>query len=351
MTAKAYKNAGVDVVAGEALVRSIAPAVDRTKRPGVMGSIGGFGGLFDLKAAGFSDPILVAATDGVGTKLKLALEAGQLGGIGVDLVAMCVNDLVCQGATPLFFLDYYATSRLEVETAQAVIEGIALGCEQAGCALIGGETAEMPGLYAPGDFDVAGFAVGAGERGSLLPRDNVESGDVILGLSSNGLHSNGFSLVRKILAERSHGGSQPAPFDPSQSLAESLLQPTAIYVDPALALHRTGLVKAFAHITGGGLTENIPRALPNGLGAALDASSWNCPPVFSWLAQEGSLTEADMVETFNCGIGMVAIAAPSNAGELQDLLSELGIHAPVIGTVVDDAAKLVTVANAGRLIR
>ncbi len=350
MTAKAYKNAGVDVAAGDALVRAIAPAVKKTKQPGVMGSIGGFGGLFDLKQAGFTDPILVAATDGVGTKLKLALEAGQLDGIGVDLVAMCVNDLVCQGAKPLFFLDYYATSRLDVVVAQSVIEGIATGCEQAGCALIGGETAEMPGLYAAGDFDVAGFAVGAGERGNLLPRKTVEIGDTLLGLPSNGLHSNGFSLVRKILTEQSVSNSQPAPFDPSRSLAEALLTPTAIYAEPALALHQAGRVKAFAHITGGGLTENIPRALPDGLGASLDASCWRCLPVFPWLAREGALTERDMVETFNCGIGMVAIMDQTDAEFSQEILSDHGIDAPIIGTVTDDPGKQVTIMNTERLV-
>lgn len=350
MTAKAYKTAGVDVAAGEALVRAIAPAVNKTKRPGVMGSIGGFGGLFDLKDAGFADPILVAATDGVGTKLKLALEAGQLGGLGIDLVAMCVNDLVCQGANPLFFLDYFATSRLDVETAQAVIEGVALGCEQAGCALIGGETAEMPGLYTPGDFDIAGFSVGAAERGNLLPNGSVQDGDMILAFPSNGLHSNGYSLVRKILSDRELVTSQPAPFDLSASLAEALLRPTSIYVDAALALHRAGRVKAFANITGGGLVENIPRALPDGYGAALDAAKWTCPPVFPWLAREGSLTESDMIETFNCGVGMVAIVNSADAEPSQDLLSGLGIDAPIIGTVTEDSRKQVTVAHAERLV-
>ena len=288
VTANAYKDAGVDIEAGDALVQAIGPAVKRTTRPGVMGSIGGFGGLFDLKQVGFEDPILVAATDGVGTKLKLAIETGQLRGIGVDLVAMCVNDLVCQGATPLFFLDYFATSKLDVSFATSVIEGVADGCEQAGCALIGGETAEMPGLYAPGDFDIAGFAVGAAERGTLLPNNNVESEDVLLAIPSSGLHSNGFSLVRKIISDHGLKIDDQAPFNNSTTLGEALLEPTRIYVNASLALHKAGLAKAFAHITGGGLTENIPRVLPGNFSAELDANLWDCPHCSNGLRRLGN---------------------------------------------------------------
>lgn len=351
MTASAYKEAGVDIAAGDALVRAIGPAVARTKRPGVTGALGGFGALFDLKAAGFNDPMLVAATDGVGTKLKLALECQDLGGVGIDLVAMCVNDLVCQGATPLFFLDYFATARLDVEAATAVIGGIAKGCEIAGCALIGGETAEMPGLYAPGDFDLAGFAVGAAERGSLLPRTDIAAGDVLIALPSSGLHSNGFSLVRKIVADNQCDLQGPAPFDNGKTLGAALLEPTRIYVDAALALHKTGLVKALAHITGGGLTENIPRILPDGLGADMDAEAWPAPPLFGWLARTAGLNANDMTQTFNCGIGMVAVVAQADADAALAALKDLGLDggAPA-GVVVADETHAVRVAHTDRLI-
>lgn len=341
----AYKDAGVDIEAGDALVRAIGPAIARTDRPGVMGAIGGFGGLFDLKAAGFTDPVLVAATDGVGTKLKLALDCGELGGVGIDLVAMCVNDLVCQGASPLFFLDYFATSKLDVPSAQAVIEGIAKGCETAGCALIGGETAEMPGLYAPGDFDLAGFAVGAAERGTLLPRQDIEAGDLLIALPSSGLHSNGFSLVRKIVTQSGCDLADAAPFDNGRSLGAALLEPTRIYVAEALALHKTGRIKALAHITGGGLTENIPRILPKGLGANMDAQSWEAPPLFGWLARTAGLDAADMVQTFNCGVGMVAVIPAGDVDAVLADLKALGLEGSVAGRVVGDESHGVRVAN------
>jgi phosphoribosylformylglycinamidine cyclo-ligase len=290
-----YAEAGVDIAAGNALVERIKPAAARTARTGVMSGLGGFGALFDLKAAGYRDPILVAATDGVGTKLKLAVETGRLGGVGIDLVAMCVNDLICQGAEPLFFLDYFATGRLEVAEAAAVVEGIAEGCVRAGAALIGGETAEMPGLYAAGDFDLAGFAVGALERGAALPA-GVAEGDALLGLASAGVHSNGYSLVRRIAARAGLGWDAPCPFGPG-TLGEALLEPTRIYVRPALAALRAGGVRALAHVTGGGLTENLPRVLPVGLGAEVDLGAWDPPPVFAWLREAGGVAEAEMLRT------------------------------------------------------
>src|SRR5579863_3749460 len=279
-----YSAAGVDIDAGNAMVEAIKPLVRATRRPGADAEIGGFGGLFDLRAAGFRDPVLVAANDGVGTKVKIAIEAGIFDTIGVDLVAMCVNDIVVQGAEPLFFLDYFATGKLDVRQAREVIAGIASGCHEAGCALVGGETAEMPGVYREGDYDLAGFAVGAAERGALLTGATVTAGDVVLGLASSGLHSNGFSLVRRIVAGAGLAYGDPAPFAPQQSLAEALLEPTRLYVTSCLAAVRGGGVKALAHITGGGLIENIPRVLPAGLTAALDAGAWTLPPVFRWLA-------------------------------------------------------------------
>ena len=289
MPSMTYRGAGVDIDAGEALVERIKPLARATARAGVMGGIGGFGALFDLRAAGFTDPVLVASTDGVGTKLKLAIETGQHDSVGIDLVAMCVNDLVVQGAEPLFFLDYFATGQLEVEQAAAVVAGIAEGCRAAGCALIGGETAEMPGLYAAGDYDLAGFAVGAAERGRLLPR-GVAPGDVLLGFASTGVHSNGFSLVRRIVAAAGNAGwADPAPFAPAQTLGAALLTPTRIYVRSLLALHRAGLLKAAAHITGGGLPGNLPRVLPEGDAATIDARAWPLPPVFAWLARTGGV--------------------------------------------------------------
>ncbi|MEO1225952.1 MAG: phosphoribosylformylglycinamidine cyclo-ligase [Pseudomonadota bacterium] len=329
----AYRAAGVDIAAGDALVDAIKPAADATRRSGVVGGLGGFGGLFDLKAAGFRDPILVAATDGVGTKLKVAIDAGRHDTVGIDLVAMCVNDLVVQGAEPLFFLDYYATAKLSVEVARAVVAGIAEGCREAGCALIGGETAEMPGLYAQGDYDLAGFAVGAAERGHLITGETVKAGDAVIGIASDGVHSNGFSLVRKIVADQDLGYGSPAPFDPTNSLGAALLQPTRIYVRPCLGLVRAGVAKAFAHITGGGLVENIPRALPAGLGCRLDARSWSPQPVFRWLRQAGNLSEQDMARTFNCGLGMITVVAPDNVDQALGLLSDAGETAWVVGDV------------------
>ncbi|WP_102223797.1 phosphoribosylformylglycinamidine cyclo-ligase [Acidimangrovimonas sediminis] len=306
-----YAQAGVDIDAGNALVERIKPAAKRTARPGTMAGLGGFGALFDLKAAGYADPVLVAATDGVGTKLRIAIDTGHVGQVGIDLVAMCVNDLICQGAEPLFFLDYFATGKLQVEEAAQVIEGIAEGCATSGCALIGGETAEMPGMYHSGDFDLAGFAVGAMERGGDLPA-GVEEGDVLLGLASSGVHSNGFSLVRKVVERAGLGWADPAPFAQG-SLGEVLLTPTRLYVTSVLGALRAGGVHALAHITGGGLTENLPRVLPEGLGAAVDLGAWDLPPVFRWLAEGASLDEAELLKTFNAGIGMVVVVAEDRA--------------------------------------
>jgi phosphoribosylformylglycinamidine cyclo-ligase len=326
-----YAQAGVDIDAGTALVDRIKPAAARTARPGVTAGLGGFGALFDLRAAGYDDPVLVAATDGVGTKLKIAIETGLYDGIGVDLVAMCVNDLVCQGAEPLFFLDYFATGKLEVEAAARIVEGIAAGCADAGCALIGGETAEMPGLYAPGDFDLAGFAVGAMTRGAGLPA-GVEPGDVLLGLASDGVHSNGYSLVRRIVDRAGLGWDAPAPFE-TRALGPALLTPTRLYVRPALAAIRAGGVRALAHVTGGGLTENLPRILPAGLGAEIDLSAWPLPPVFGWLAAEGGLAQSEVLKTFNAGIGMVLVADADRADDLAAALDGAGETVHRIGRV------------------
>ncbi|MBG0811701.1 phosphoribosylformylglycinamidine cyclo-ligase [Methylosinus sp. H3A] len=329
-----YAQAGVDIDAGNRLVDLIRPAVRSTRRPGADGEIGGFGGLFDLKAAGFSDPVLVAANDGVGTKIKIAIESGVHDTIGVDLVAMCVNDLVVQGAEPLFFLDYYATGKLEPEAAAAVVSGIAAGCVEAGCALLGGETAEMPGLYSKGDYDLAGFAVGAAERSRLLPRAEVKEGDLLFGLPSSGAHSNGFSLIRRIVAEAGLAWDAPAPFASGQSLARALLAPTRIYVKPLLAaLKRSDAILALAHITGGGFPDNLPRVLPKGLGASLDLGAFRPPPVFSWLAQRGGVAEAEMLRTFNCGIGMVVIVARDGVDEALAALLEAGETPIAIGEI------------------
>lgn len=330
-----YAAAGVDIDAGNALVDRIKPAAAATLRPGVMGGLGGFGALFDLRAAGYSDPVLVAATDGVGTKLKLAIDTGLHGTVGIDLVAMCVNDLVCQGAEPLFFLDYFATGKLDVGAAAAVVEGIATGCAQAGCALVGGETAEMPGMYAAGDFDLAGFAVGAMERGGALPRD-VAEGDVLLGLASSGVHSNGFSLVRRVVEVAGLGWDDRAPFV-AAPLGAALLAPTRIYVRPLLAAIRLGGVHALAHITGGGLSENIPRVLPDGLGVEIALDAWALPPVFGWLRETAGIAEAEMLKTFNCGIGMVAVVAPDRARPLAEALEAAGETVHEIGRVVAGA--------------
>ena len=332
-TGMTYSQAGVDIDAGNALVERIKPAARRTARPGVTGGLGGFGALFDLKAAGFSDPVLVAATDGVGTKLRIAIDTGLVDGVGIDLVAMCVNDLVCQGAEPLFFLDYFATGKLDVDQATRIIEGIAEGCAQSGCALIGGETAEMPGMYHKGDFDLAGFAVGAMERGADLP-SGVQAGDVLLGLGSSGVHSNGYSFVRKVVELSGLGWDAASPFSEG-SLGAALLAPTRLYVRQTLAAVRAGGVHALAHITGGGLTENLPRVLPEGLGAAIDLSAWTLPPVFRWLAGTARMEEAELLKTFNCGIGMICVVAADRAGALKALLEEEGETVTVIGTVTE----------------
>ena len=326
-----YADAGVDIDAGNTLVERIKPAAKRTARPGVMSGLGGFGALFDLKGAGYVDPVLVAATDGVGTKLRIAIDTGNVDTIGIDLVAMCVNDLVCQGAEPLFFLDYFATGKLNVDEATRIINGIALGCEQSGCALIGGETAEMPGMYHKGDFDLAGFAVGAMERGAELPA-GVQAGDVLLGLGSNGVHSNGYSFVRKVVELSGLGWADPAPFADA-SLGEALLAPTRLYVTQTLAAIRAGGVHALAHITGGGLTENLPRVLPEGLGAHIDLSAWDLPPVFRWLAETAGMSEPELLKTFNSGIGMIVVVDPARADALAQLLTDAGETVHRIGTV------------------
>ena len=326
-----YAEAGVDIDAGNALVERIKPAAESTRRPGVMAGLGGFGALFDLKAAGYSDPILVAATDGVGTKLRVAIECGEFGGVGIDLVAMCVNDLVCQGAEPLFFLDYYATGRLDVENAARLVEGIAEGCRQAGAALVGGETAEMPGMYSGDDFDLAGFAIGAMERGGALPRD-VTEGDVLLGLASDGVHSNGYSLVRRIVEASGLGLNAASPFGEG-TLGSELLTPTRVYVRSALAALGTGALHGLAHVTGGGLTENVPRMLPEGLGAEIDLDAWDLPPVFGWLRLQGGVTDAEMLKTFNCGIGMVASVAADRADEVEGVFAAAGERVVRIGRV------------------
>ena len=312
MTSLTYRASGVDIDAGDALVERIKPLARATSRAGVLGGLGGFGALFDPRAAGFADPVLVATTDGVGTKLRLAIETGLLSSVGIDLVAMCVNDLVVQGAEPLLFLDYFATGRLDVAQAASVIGGIADGCKLAGCALVGGETAEMPGMYAGDDFDLAGFAVGAAERGTLLPQ-GVAPGDAVLGLASAGVHSNGFSLVRRIAEAAGLSWNDAAPFAPGSTLGEALLAPTRIYVRSLLALHRAGLLRAAAHITGGGLPGNLPRVLPDGLTAVLDASLWTLPPVFYWLARAGGVAAAEMLKVFNCGIGMALVVSDAAA--------------------------------------
>ena len=329
-----YAEAGVDIDAGNRLVELIRPMVRATARAGADAEIGGFGGLFDLKRAGFSDPVLVAATDGVGTKLKIAIDTGIHDTIGIDLVAMSVNDLVVQGAEPLFFLDYFACGVLAPEIGARVVAGVAAGCRQAGCALIGGETAEMPGLYQAGDYDLAGFAVGAAERGTLLPR-NLAAGDAVLGLASSGLHSNGFSLARKVVEQSGVAWDAPAPFDRARSLGEALLTPTRIYVKSCLAaIRETGAVKAIAHITGGGFPDNIPRVLPDGLGVRLDLARVPVTPVFKWLAAAGGVREAEMLRTFNCGLGMVAIVEADKADAVASLLAREGEQVVMLGEVV-----------------
>jgi phosphoribosylformylglycinamidine cyclo-ligase len=340
MKESAYKKAGVDIDAGDALVERIGKPVKATARAGVMAGLGGFGALFDLKAAGYKDPILVSSTDGVGTKLKVAIEAGLHGTVGIDLVAMCANDLVVMGAEPLFFLDYFACGKLDVDHAAAVITGIAQGCREAGCALIGGETAEMPGMYGGGDYDLAGFVVGAVERDRLLTGAAIAAGDVVLGLPSSGVHSNGYSLVRRIVETKAKNDyAAPAPFNKGKSLGEALLAPTRIYVRPLLkalgVMDKAGkpAIKGLAHITGGGLLENIPRIIPDDLAVRLDAASWPFPPVFSWLKKEGDVDPDDMARTFNCGIGMVIVCAPDQAGAIEKNLKDQGEAVYRIGAV------------------
>ena len=318
-----YKSAGVDIDAGAQLVNEIKPIVAKTRTAGVMAGLGGFGAGFDIKAAGFKDPILIGATDGVGTKLLIAREIARFDTIGIDLVAMCVNDVLCQGAKPLFFLDYFATGKLDVAPARDTIKGIAKGCEIAGCALIGGETAEMPDLYQAGDFDLAGFCLGALERGADLPRAPRE-GDVLLGMASSGVHSNGYSLVRKVVERTGLGWDAPCPFADG-SLGEALLTPTRIYVADVLDALDTPALQGLAHITGGGLTENLPRVLPDGLGALVDVSAWQLPPVFAWLMEVAGISLDSALNTFNCGVGMVAVVRADDADRMRDMLGDAGL--------------------------
>lgn len=347
-----YRAAGVDIDAGEALVEAIKPLAAATARPGTMGGIGGFGALFDLKAAGFADPILVSATDGVGTKLKIAIEAGIHQTVGIDLVAMCVNDLIVQGAEPLFFLDYHASGRLDVAQAREIIAGIASGCSEAGCALVGGETAEMPGMYSGSDYDLAGFAVGAAERDRLLPI-GVSPGDAILGLASSGVHSNGFSLVRKTVTASGLSWTDKAPFSspelppesPGATLARALMTPTRIYVRAVLALHHAGLLKAAAHITGGGLPGNLPRVLPARCGAVID-QPWPVPPVFAWLQQAGGVTTEEMLRVFNCGVGMALVVSDAEAAiQLLEAQGERVSRIGVIEQVTGDPGLRITLPD------
>jgi len=327
-----YAEAGVDIDAGNALVDAIKPLAKSTRRPGADGSLGGFGALFDLKAAGFSDPLIVSTTDGVGTKLKIAIDTGLHDTVGIDLVAMCVNDLLAQGAEPLLFLDYYATGKLDVETAKRVVAGIAEGCRQAGCALSGGETAEMPGMYGDGDYDLAGFCVGAVERDALLPRlDDQQPGDLLIGLGSSGPHSNGYSLVRRIVEKSGLSWTDPAPFAPGKTLAQALMTPTRIYIAAMMPLIRAGLIKACAHITGGGLIENPPRVLADGVTANFDWNAWDMPAVFQWLQATGGVADEEMRRTFNCGVGLMLVVAPQDAEPVLAALLQAGEDAFVCG--------------------
>ncbi len=329
-----YADAGVSIDAGDALIERIKPMAKSTRRPGADVMLGGFGGAFDLKSAGFQDPVLVSGTDGVGTKLRIAIDTDVLETVGIDLVAMCVNDILAQGAEPLFFLDYFATGHLDTQRAASVISGIADGCRQSNCALIGGETAEMPGMYEGKDFDLAGFVVGAAERGSLLPRlDDMKPGDVLIGLASSGPHSNGYSLIRKVVEISGLSWQDSAPFAPGKTLAEALLEPTRIYVDTVLPVIRKGIIKGLAHITGGGLTENTPRMLPSNLVPEYDMDSWTRPAVFTWLQETGGIEESEMQRAFNCGIGMVLAVAKSDADQALTMLSDNGEDAMIIGTL------------------
>jgi len=329
-TGLSYRDAGVDIDAGNALVDRIRPHAASTRRPGITGDLGGFGGLFDLAATGYTDPVLVSATDGVGTKLRLAIERGMHDGVGIDLVAMCVNDLICQGAEPLFFLDYFATGKLDVDVAERVVAGIAEGCRQAGCALIGGETAEMPGMYAEGDYDLAGFAVGAVERDGIVDGRDIAVGDVLVGFASSGCHSNGYSLVRRVLERVDDPDSV---FLSERPLMEVLLAPTRIYVRAVRSILEARLARGIAHITGGGFTENVPRILPAGTGAEIDPDTWPRPAVFDWLASIGQIADGEMRRTFNEGIGLVIAAAPAAADDLVAMAAEAGEAAYRIGRV------------------
>ncbi|MGY6552193.1 MAG: phosphoribosylformylglycinamidine cyclo-ligase [Erythrobacter sp.] len=330
-----YESAGVSIAAGNALVKAIAPLAKATARPGATSELGGFGGFFDPRAAGYNDPLLVAANDGVGTKLKLAIDHDRHDTVGIDLVAMCVNDLIVQGAEPLFFLDYFATGKLESGIAERVIAGIAEGCKQAGCALIGGETAEMPGMYAPGDYDLAGFCVGAVERGEQLTGEQVAPGDVLLGLASSGVHSNGYSLVRRLAEDKGWKLNRPAIFDQEHLLIDALMAPTRIYVASLLPLIRAGKINGLAHITGGGLLENIPRILPDGAHARVDADAWPQPRLMAFLQAQGAIEPAEMARTFNCGVGMVVAAAPEHAGHVAETLRAAGEEVFEVGSIID----------------
>jgi len=345
-----YRDAGVDIDAGEALVDAIKPLAKSTARSGSDAGLGGFGAFFDLKAAGYRDPLLVSTTDGVGTKLKVAIEASRHDGVGIDLVAMCVNDLVVQGAEPLFFLDYFATGKLDVAAARSIIAGIADGCKQAGCALVGGETAEMPGMYAKGDYDLAGFAVGAVERDQALTGADVKEGDIILGLASSGVHSNGFSLVRRIVEQSGLGWTEPCPFDQKKSMGEALMTPTRIYVKSVMTAIKAGGVKALAHITGGGLVDNVPRVLPDALQADIDGASWKLPAVFGWLAKTGGVPRDDLIRTFNCGIGMVVVVASDAEARVTQTFKDNGETVHRIGSIVKraDGAEGCVVRNTDR---
>src|SRR5476649_475244 len=341
-----YAQAGVDIDAGNRMVELIKPLVRATARAGADAEIGGFGGLFDLKRLGMTDPILVAATDGVGTKVKIAIETGRHDTIGIDLVAMSVNDLVVQGAEPLFFLDYFVCGKLDPEAAAAIVAGIAEGCRESGCALIGGETAEMPGLYKDGDYDLAGFAVGAAERGTLLPRPDIAAGDAVIGLASSGVHSNGFSLVRKIVAASGIGFAAQAPFSPVMTLGAALLTPTRLYVKSCLrAIRETGAVKGLAHITGGGFTDNIPRVLPKHLGVGIDLARLPVLPVFKWLAEQGGVAELELLRTFNCGIGMLVIVKPDAIDAVTDVFTQGGESVALLGEVIPAAGEHRVVYN------
>ena len=342
-TPATYADAGVDIEAGNTLVNRIAPLAKATRRTGADSDLGGFGGLFDLAACNYKDPLLVAANDGVGTKLKIAVDSGIHHTVGIDLVAMCVNDLIVQGAEPLFFLDYFATGKLDIDAATGIIGGIAEGCKQANCALIGGETAEMPGLYQGGDYDLAGFSVGAVERDAVLPRGDMQPGDILLGLAANGLHSNGYSLVRKLVAEQDLPWDAPAPSNPDITLADELLTPTRIYVRPVLAALQAhgAAVKGLAHITGGGFTENLPRVLPDGLAAEIDLTAWHMPRVFNWLQRIGGMEEAEMLRTFNCGIGMVLVVAAAAASDIMATLAANGETVLPLGRLLEAEEKSV----------